>query len=117
MSSWATLLAFTGFKVDAPAATLSILPVVQQTHFQAPWAASTGWGALQLSNKTLTLTCRSGALAFQRLRLNLPGKRFQARLGKQQVRATATQAGGVTVLDFGKNVALQEGETLSIKAS
>ena len=73
MSSWATLLALTGFKVDAPAATVSILPVVKQTKFTAPWVAATGWGRLELANGALTVICTDGTLALQRLRVNLGG--------------------------------------------
>jgi uncharacterized protein (DUF608 family) len=115
MSSWATLLALTGFKVDAPAATVSILPVVRQPKFLAPWVSATGWGTLELANGTLTVNCHSGTLALQRLRVNLPGRNLQVRLAGRGLSPASSRAEGVTTLDFKTRIELQEGQKLSVK--
>jgi uncharacterized protein (DUF608 family) len=115
MSSWATLLALTGFKVDAPAGTVSVLPVVRQPRFLAPWASSTGWGTLELAKGTLAVNCRSGSLFFQRLRINLPGRSLRVRLAGRGVSPVSSRAGNVTTLDFKTQIELREGETLAVK--
>jgi uncharacterized protein (DUF608 family) len=115
MSSWATLLALTGFKIDAPAATVSILPVVRQPKFTAPWVSATGWGNLELTNGVLTVNCASGKLSLRRLRVNLTGGTLQARLAGSALVVASTRANGVTTLDFKSIVELQEGQTLTVK--
>ena len=46
MSSWATLLAATGFKPDLPNQTISILPKVDG-NFHAPWVTMSGFGTIR----------------------------------------------------------------------
>jgi uncharacterized protein (DUF608 family) len=116
MSSWATLLALTGFKVDAPAATVSIMPVVRQPAFLAPWVSSTGWGTLELARGELAVNCRYGTLAMQRLCVNLPGQNFQVRLAGSGLPAVATKAGDVTTLDFGNLIEVSEGQKLLVRS-
>lgn len=117
MSSWATLLALTGFKVDAPAATLSVLPVVRQEELKAPWATCTAWGTLSvLSDKALTLTSLSGELSLRRLRVNLSGHSFHVKLSGTKVSPAVSRANDVAVLDFDDTVTLREGGSLIIRS-
>jgi hypothetical protein len=108
------LLALTGFKVDAPAATVSILPVVRQPKFVAPWVSATGWGGLELARGTLTVSCIAGVLSLQRLRVNL-SLPVQVRLAGRALSPTSARAGGVTTLDFKEPIELPAGHSLIIK--
>jgi len=67
MSSWSTLLAATGFRVDAPNGIITILPAVAD--IKAPWVSSTGYGTLQLTKKNVRFACREGSMTFNELRL------------------------------------------------
>jgi hypothetical protein len=114
MSSWATLLAATGFKVDAPNAALTIAPVVRQAELIAPWVTSSAWGALRVTGDTLELGCRGGTLAVRTLKINLPGKRFQARLGARRLDVRLSGTPGLMTLDFGQPLRVSEGDLLKV---
>jgi hypothetical protein len=70
MSSWATLLAATGFKPDVPAQALTIAPTAPGD-FQAPWAMPSGFGRISRRNQALTVSCEYGTLTFKTLKVNL----------------------------------------------
>jgi uncharacterized protein (DUF608 family) len=115
MSSWSTLLALTGFKVDAPAGIVSILPVVRQPRFLAPWVSSTGWGNLELAGQTLKVKCLSGSLNFQHLAVNIPGQNLVASVDGKSLSPLASRNGAVTSLDFKAKIGLSAGQTLTVR--
>jgi uncharacterized protein (DUF608 family) len=117
MSSWTTLLALTGFKIDAPEASLSILPVVRQPKLRAPWVTSTSWGFLEIAReKSLLLNTLSGELSFQRLKINLPGRDFRVELAGRRIKPIVTVSNGATLLDFGQVLQLQPNQPLIVKS-
>jgi len=117
MSSWATLLALTGFKVDAPAETLSILPAVRQTSLKAPWVTSTAWGTLEIQDdRSLTLAILAGELSFRRLRINLAGRNLRVELAGHRIRPAVSSSSGITNLEFAQIARLQAGQSLVIRA-
>ena len=59
MSSWATLLAATGFKPDVPNQSVAINPTVAGD-FHAPWVTSTGFGTIWRKNGALSVRCAYG---------------------------------------------------------
>ena len=61
MSSWATLLAATGFKPDVPNQSVAINPTVSGD-FHAPWVTSTGFGTIRRKNGALSIHCAYGRL-------------------------------------------------------
>jgi hypothetical protein len=67
MSSWALLLAASGFKLDQPRRTLHVKPKVAGEPFRAPWFASTAWGVLAQWPNRLKLECRCGQIELARL--------------------------------------------------
>ena len=111
MSSWATLLAATGFKPDLPNRTLAILPGVTGD-FRAPWATASGFGAIARAGTTLALHCAQGKLEFSSLKL--PAEAGSARIGVRPLatRAIKTEAG--VTLEFAPAVALNAGDTLYV---
>jgi len=72
MSSWATLLAATGFKPDLPSQTLVVAPPASRNRLVAPWFGTTGYGTLAHEASKLTLRCKSGTIRFKRLVTWLP---------------------------------------------
>lgn len=67
MSSWTTLLALTGFKVDAPSGVVGIEPMA--ANLIAPWFVPSGYGVLAVKGKRLEIECRSGSLTMRALRV------------------------------------------------
>jgi uncharacterized protein (DUF608 family) len=59
MSSWATLLAATGFKPDVPNHSVAIHPGVKGD-FHAPWVTSNGFGTIRRENGALSIHCAYG---------------------------------------------------------
>jgi uncharacterized protein (DUF608 family) len=111
MSSWATLLAATGFKPDLPAATLAIMPAVPGD-FRAPWATSTGFGSISRSARTLSIQCASGTLNFRFLQLNTPAN--AARIGAQTLSPSISPTAAGATLEFTPPLSLAAGQTLTI---
>ena len=62
MCSWTTLLAATGFKVDAPRGELTVAPVIRVPEVRAPWISATAWGELTQTARRLELSCRAGTV-------------------------------------------------------
>ena len=112
MSSWATLLAATGFKPDVPNKTLSILPSITGD-FRAPWVTADGFGTIARTGKALTISCINGSLHLQSLRLPLPYR--SARIGAHHLALTATSDGHISILKFATLVALTPHQTLTLE--
>jgi hypothetical protein len=111
MSSWAVLLAATGFKIDVPRGELTVAPVVGGGTFRAPWVASSGWGRIDRTARRFALSCESGKLRFRRLRLRFAASGASGR----RAGVTITRRGDWTTLEFRRAVALGEGDTLVIE--
>jgi Glycosyl-hydrolase family 116, catalytic region len=116
MCSWTTLLAATGFKVDAARGELTLAPVIRVPEVRAPWVSATAWGEFTQSARRFELSCRSGSMTIRRLRLNLQGRALAARLGGRRVPAALSEENGYRVLAFGAPVALAAGATLTVSA-
>jgi uncharacterized protein (DUF608 family) len=115
MASWATLLAATGFKPDAPRRTLTIAPVLSRSELRAPWVHSTGWGQFVSSANRFELRCHGGTVSFAVLRLKPPGLRTAA-LNGRAVACKAVDEQGLSVLRFASPVEVRAGQTLAIAA-
>lgn len=114
MSSWATLLAATGFKPDLPVQLLAIAPGAPGD-FHAPWVMASGFGSVIRKGGVLTINCRAGALEFKKLRLKIPRKNPVIRLSGRVIAAKATQEDGVTTLDFAQPISIQAGQSCTIE--
>ncbi len=111
MSSWATLLAATGFKPDLPQQTFTLAPVLTGD-FRAPWATASGFGTISRTGKTLAIHCVQGSLNLRVLRLSTPAQ--TARLGTKSLAVHATKTAEGVALEFSNPVSLAASQTLSI---
>ncbi len=111
MSSWATLLATTGFKPDVPGETLTIAPG-SAGDFHAPWVMASGFGTIRRVGKRLSLQCEEGSLALQRLRLSWIAS--SARLEDKAVNVRSSPAGHGVVLEFANRFVLEARQTLTV---
>ena len=116
MCSWTTLLAATGFKVDAPRGELTVAPVIRVPEARAPWVSATAWGELAQTARRLELSCRTGTLSFGQLRVNLGGRALGARLAGKKIRCTVSEENGYRVLDFASPVTLGAGQSLVVSS-
>ena len=112
MSSWATLLAATGFKPDLPAQSLAITPSVPGD-FHAPWVMASGFGRLSRKRNLLTIDCHSGALGFKTLQVIAKAKPV-VRLAGHAVPAKATQGGGLVTLELAQPLTIQAGQSCTV---
>jgi uncharacterized protein (DUF608 family) len=111
MSSWATMLAATGFKPDAGNNSLSVIPAAQGD-FKAPWVTATGFGAIRRSGGALAIHCNYGKLEFKSLKL--PASAKSARIGDLGLPATRTETKREAILEFTEPVVLSAGATLTL---
>jgi hypothetical protein len=116
MSSWALLLAATGFKVDVPKGMLTIAPPVYQAEIRAPWVSSTAWGALTKKTRRLDLSLKGGDMSVRVLRVSLKGGTLRARVDGKPVEAAVAAEDGLVTLRFATPVRLRAGSTLTITA-
>jgi uncharacterized protein (DUF608 family) len=116
MCSWACLLAATGFKVDTPRQVLTIAPVIRAREVRAPFFSATAWGEFTQSARRFELHCRSGDIAFQRLRLNLEARGLTARLNGRRIPCTVSEDNGYRALDFGAPISLGGGGSLAVSS-
>jgi uncharacterized protein (DUF608 family) len=112
MSSWATLLAATGFKPDTPKKTLGIIPTIPGD-FRAPWVTADGFGSIARTGRLLSISCVYGSLSFQTLRVDLPSR--SARIGAHHLSSNSTTEGGASTLRFATPVALTSNQTLTLE--
>ena len=111
MSSWATMLAASGFKPDVPQETLSILPGAPGD-FHAPWVTASGFGTIARVGKTMSIRCAYGMLGFRKLKLATSAE--GARMGTKALTAKSVKSSTGVTLEFGSAVNLGAGETLLI---
>jgi uncharacterized protein (DUF608 family) len=113
MSSWATLLAATGFKPDLPAKTLTLAPTAPGD-FHAPWATSRGFGRISRRGRTLEVKCTAGSIGFQTLRTNVPAATHGARVAGHAPAQKTHRAGDMTIITFNDPLLLKAGQTLTV---
>ncbi len=111
MSSWAALLAATGFKPDFPAETLTLAPPVSGD-FHAPWAQRSAFGRLARRGTSLEISCAVGTLTFRSLLVNMPAKKVT--INGAAIPFTKHANTRYTQLNFTTPVKLTAGQTLDI---
>jgi len=113
LSSWATLLAATGFKPDAPRRSLTIAPAGNRSGVRGPWVHSTGWGEFAAGSNRFELRCHGGTLSFAELRLKPAGLKNSA-LDGHAVACRAADEGGLSVLRFAGPLEVRAGQRLIV---
>jgi uncharacterized protein (DUF608 family) len=111
MSSWATLLAATGFKPDVPNKTLAIVPTVAG-RFRAPWVTASGFGTISRAGQTLSIHCAYGALELKYLKLQMAAQ--SARIGAHTLATRTTKTNEGSTVEFLTYVSLTANQTLVI---
>ena len=111
MSSWATMLAATGFKPDLPNKTLAIVPAAPGD-FRAPWVTSSGFGTISRTGQILSIHCAYGTLDLRTLKLQMNAR--SARMDGKTLVTRATKTGEGVTLEFSRTVSLTANRTLEI---
>ena len=111
MSSWATLLAATGFKPDLSNATVEIAPKVPGD-FHAPWVTAAAYGTMQRVGRTVSVTCVSGKLELQRIKTS-PAAQFIWFNGSP-LGGSIERNDSFAVFKLPSAIRLGEGDTISI---
>ncbi len=112
MSSWATLLAATGFKPDMPNQSLAVAPTVPGD-FRAPWMTASGFGTISRSGQSLSIHCAAGALSCKSLKVNFSAR--SARIGATSLATVIQTTEAGTTLEFSNPISLASGQILTIE--
>ena len=112
-SSWATLIAATGFKPDVPRQALTVAPTAPGD-FHAPWATALGFGRIGRTGQTLSIGCSYGKLTFKKLQVNTANPKPAVRLAGRAVAAQAMQQENLTAIEFARSVSIGAGQTLTV---
>ena len=112
MSSWTTLLALTGLRLDVPNSSITIDPKVDA--LVAPWFVPGGYGVLSQRGKRLDLECREGALSLDRLNVRRFGESVKVRLGGKVVPSTEQSDGTFATIQLTAPQTLAAGATLTL---
>ena len=115
MSSWAVLLAATGFKLDVPRGRVSFAPPVVLPECRAPWVSAYGWGHFAMTGNRFQASCSSGTLTFRILKLGCPSISGQATLNGRPVRLAKSTEGGAILLRAAKPLTLKTGDKLVVE--
>ncbi|MFC1620474.1 GH116 family glycosyl-hydrolase [Candidatus Neomarinimicrobiota bacterium] len=62
MSSWAVMLALSGYQYDGVNHSISFSPRINQKNFKTFWSSGHGWGSFTLDGKTMILKVEYGSL-------------------------------------------------------
>lgn len=115
MSSWTTLLALSGFRVDVPKDKISVDPKVEG--LGAPWFSSTGYGLMQSKGNSIELDCRSGKLSFSAIGLKPNAKSARITVDGHPVACRLEASGEEAVFRTEKPIELTPGSVVKIKLS
>jgi hypothetical protein len=122
MSSWATLVAASGFHYSGVERRLTLTPRLRRPNFRSFWSAPSGWGtfaqALTPQQQKVNVDAAEGSLAVARLVLNVGVKRetpkVTARLGADALPATLRDEAGRRVIDLGREVRIAPEQALQV---
>jgi hypothetical protein len=113
MSIWATFLAASGFKVDAPRETLTIASPINTAELTSPWVSATGLGTYIRKTPNFEMHCAAGQTAFRTLRINVPGVRA-AELDGNAIQCNVRTQDALSIIEFASPVELSPGRVLII---
>jgi uncharacterized protein (DUF608 family) len=112
MSSWTTLLALTGLRLDVPNQSLTVGPKID--NLVAPWFTPTGYGVMAKRGSKIEIDCRSGSLSFKELRLPAASKSSRFSIGGQAVKAKIVSTSDGLIATFAKSVSVKEGKSMMV---
>jgi uncharacterized protein (DUF608 family) len=111
MSSWATLLAATGFKPDVPNTSLGLTPSAAGD-LRAPWVTSSGFGTITRRGAALSIHCVYGELSLRALKLRTAAGSVKLDARTLEMRVTKSDDG--VVVEFSRAVTIAAKQTLEI---
>jgi len=122
MSSWATMLALSGFNYSAVERRLTLMPRIHRTNFRSFWSAPSGWGSLaqkassqkqRISVETAEGTLVVTTLVLEAVAKEVP-KHASARLGSTTLAASLKNESGRLTIDFGRELTIVPGQPLQL---
>jgi hypothetical protein len=113
MSSWATMLAATGFKPDVPNEALRIAPTAAGD-FRAPWATASGFGTITRKGHSLSIHCAYGKLSVRLLKLREAA--HSVNIGGHSLEMRTTKIDDGVLVEFASTVTIAANQTLQIHA-
>ncbi|MEW6512295.1 MAG: GH116 family glycosyl-hydrolase [Bacteroidota bacterium] len=121
MSSWALLLAYSGFSYDGTKGAMGFAPAGAADHFTSFWSCGTGWGTVTMekgkSTHTVRIEQRYGSLLLRTLALPAPGlkvARVRASLAGKPV-SCSVEAENPMRIRFSTGITLQAGDALILE--
>jgi uncharacterized protein (DUF608 family) len=122
MSSWATLVAASGFHYSGVERRLTLTPRISRPNFRSFWSAPSGWGtfaqALAAQQRKVNVEVAEGSLAVAHLILTAGIKggtrKVAARLGSETLTAKLRNGGGRFTIDFGRELTITPTSPLQV---
>jgi len=121
MSSWAMVVALSGFAYDGAKASLVAVPRIPHDHFDCFWATATGWGTFTYRSQPATarfnLKVTEGHLICRSCELTAAGKTAVVRNGSGLLANTVDRKSGTVVVNLSEPARLVAGSGLQIEVS
>jgi hypothetical protein len=122
MSSWATLVALSGFQYSGVERTLVLKPRVRRAAIRCFWSAPSGWGSfaqeLRSQQRRVTVEAVEGKLAVERLVLEAgvaaSRRRAAAKLGNEPLAVTLRDETAGCLIDFGREIKIAPDRSLRV---
>ena len=113
LSSWAVLLALSGFEYDGISKSISFDPVVSREDFSSFWSTGSGWGNYTETEMEIKLEVDYGKLVLNRLGYGQmhPGRRPGVEVNGRSIECTPGQSGSIV---FVRTLELTEGDVLRL---
>jgi hypothetical protein len=108
MSSWATILALSGFLYDGVTGSVIAAPKVAQPDFKCFWATGTGWGTFSLQRQSgstvFALNVLSGTLLCRSCEIPASGTEAIVQSNGTKVESRVSRRGDRMVVTFNENL-------------
>jgi uncharacterized protein (DUF608 family) len=122
MSSWAVLVALSGFHYSAVERQVSISPRVPGPNFRSFWSVPSGWGSYSRTIKNqqqkVRIETSEGKIAMIRLSLARTqkgnGKSLIAQLGGEPVKSTSREDASNYYIEFDRDIQITPGRALEV---
>jgi len=121
MSSWAPLLALSGFRYHGAEKAVVAQPLVEHDNFSSFWSAGTAWGSFfqrrQAGRTRFVLSVAEGKLACRKVTLRAPkeaGPKPTGKVGNKPAPYKVQQQGDEITFVFTPEVALEAGDQLAL---
>ena len=120
MSSWSTLIAFSGFHYNGAEKMLSLKPRAEGLLVRSVWSTNSGWGTFSSTRSSggeqLEISVTEGSLPLESIRLRQSGARPSAiTLDQKRLAHKVNRVADSTTLQLDEGVTLGEGKQLSIR--